>query len=507
MTQQQTLSVEQALELAVHHHQTGRLADAEHIYVSILHSHPNHPDALHLLGVIASHRGDNALAVELILKAVSIRPKHADAHNNIGNAYRKLRLREKAIESYKRAIEINPTFAAAYNNLGAVLEDMGKLENAVTSYEQALELKPDYPEAHCNLGAVLCNLGKTGAAVKSYHTALTLTPNYPQAHNNLGVTYMDMGMLAKAVKSFQKAITFNPEFADAYCNMGTANQALGHLDTAVENVAKALSLKPDFAKGQAGLVDVYLHKAQPQKALEICDDFLERHPGNTTLLAAKSFALADLGEMKSVKSLIDFDRFLSPQFVDVPIGYSDLAAFNSALGVHIESHPSLTFAPQSHATRAGRHSGELLTHPKGPIAHLEAAILRAVDCYKPSQQDNQSHPFIEARPKNLRLSIWGVIMETSGHQISHIHPQAWLSGVYYAKVPDIVADETRNKAGWIEFGQAPENYHNVCQPETRLIQPKPGLMVLFPSYFFHHTVPFNTNDTRISIAFDLIPEP
>ncbi|HIC58540.1 MAG TPA: hypothetical protein EYO71_00460, partial [Rhodospirillales bacterium] len=30
--------------------------------------------------------------------------------------------------------------------------------------------------------------------------------------------------------------------------------------------------------------------------------------------------------------------------------------------------------------------------------------------------------------------------------------------------------------------------------------------VLFPSYFYHQTIPFHTDEARISIAFDLIPE-
>jgi len=30
-------------------------------------------------------------------------------------------------------------------------------------------------------------------------------------------------------------------------------------------------------------------------------------------------------------------------------------------------------------------------------------------------------------------------------------------------------------------------------------------MLLFPSYFFHRTLPFQADATRISIAFDVMP--
>ena len=48
--------------------------------------------------------------------------------------------------------------------------------------------------------------------------------------------------------------------------------------------------------------------------------------------------------------------------------------------------------------------------------------------------------------------------------------------------------------------------HWTVEPDTRAFQPAPGLMVLFPSYMFHETIPFESSETRISIAFDIVPE-
>ena len=58
--QQQTLTIQQALDLAVQHHNEGRLSQAEIIYQQILRSDPNQPIALHLLGVIA-HQAEDTL--------------------------------------------------------------------------------------------------------------------------------------------------------------------------------------------------------------------------------------------------------------------------------------------------------------------------------------------------------------------------------------------------------------------------------------------------------------
>ena len=86
-SEQQTLIIQQSLELAVRHHNEGRLPEAESIYQQILQVDSNQPVALHLLGVIATQVGKYDDAVDLITRAVTIKPDNAEAHNNLGNAF------------------------------------------------------------------------------------------------------------------------------------------------------------------------------------------------------------------------------------------------------------------------------------------------------------------------------------------------------------------------------------------------------------------------------------
>ena len=95
--QQQTLTIQQAIDLAVQHHNAGRLPEAENIYQQILQSEPNHPTALHLLGVIAHQVGKNDTAVDLIARALALNPDYPEAQNNIGNALQDLGKPENAI--------------------------------------------------------------------------------------------------------------------------------------------------------------------------------------------------------------------------------------------------------------------------------------------------------------------------------------------------------------------------------------------------------------------------
>lgn len=69
------------LVAAVADHQAGRLDDAEAKYEQVLQQQPGHPDALHLLGVVAHHTGRHEMAVDLITQAIAI--------NNSAATYRR----------------------------------------------------------------------------------------------------------------------------------------------------------------------------------------------------------------------------------------------------------------------------------------------------------------------------------------------------------------------------------------------------------------------------------
>ena len=99
----------------------------------------------------------------------------------------------------------------------------------------------------------------------------------------------------------------------------------------------------------------------------------------------------------------------------------------------------------------------------------------------------------------------GVVLNAQGHQVPHLHPTGWISGVYYVDVPDFVSSTDKDHLGWLEFGAAPPEIPASKQPATFLIEPKPGRLVLFPSYFFHRTIPYTDTARRISIAFDFNP--
>ena len=121
--EQQVLTLQQSLDLALQHHAAGELGKAEDIYQQILQSDPNHPIALHLLGVIAHQREDNDTAVDLITKALSIKPDFPEALNNLGNVFKKQGKLMRPLKAFTKpspSIPITPrhitTLASCFQN-------------------------------------------------------------------------------------------------------------------------------------------------------------------------------------------------------------------------------------------------------------------------------------------------------------------------------------------------------------------------------------------------------
>ena len=533
-------SVSAVLERAFAAHQAGDLQEAVRLYHRVLAMQPSHADALNLCGVATFQSGDAESAVKMLRAVVGLQPDHVDALNNLGNvlkasekldeaeaAYRRAltvkpdyadahynlgivleaRARPDAAEAaYRRALDISPAFAGAHFNLANVLKALSRLDEAVDAYGRALDITPDHADAHNNLGNTLYELGRMDEAESAYRCALVFKSDHADAHYNLGIVLQETGRHDDAIAAYRRALRVEPEYVPVHVNLGYALQELDKLDEAKAAYRRAIALSPDYAQAHVNLADTQLQNGDARAAVAACDAYLRGHPGDTAVLAFKALALDEAGEREAARTLVDFDRFLRPTPLPAPDGFDTVADFNTALAHHVCTHPTLMHAPTSHATRLGKHSGELLVEPKGPIAALESLIRDAVEDYRRALPANPAHPFLADPPERLGLSIWGVVLEGQGHQIPHIHPSAWLSGVYYAKVPDEVRASGHSRAGWIEFGRPPEHFHCTVTPEVKAVRPEEGLLLLFPSYFYHGTVPFEAAEPRISIAFDVLPE-
>jgi len=213
------VTVPQALELALQHHQAGRLAEADALYRQILAVQPNHPDALHLLGLVACQAGHSDAAVGWIRQAIALKPNYPEAYNNLGAALRDKGQLDEAIASCRQAIALRPNYPEAFSNLGNALRDQGLLDEASSAYRQAIAFDPNLAGAHFNLGNVLRDKGQLDEAIASYRQAIALRPDYPEAYCNLGNALRDQQQLDEAIAAYQRAIALGPNLPEARSNL------------------------------------------------------------------------------------------------------------------------------------------------------------------------------------------------------------------------------------------------------------------------------------------------
>ncbi len=520
----------------------GRAPDAWALARNLLAGgHARDAGVLSLAGVAAFQIGDAEQAVELLRDAIRLSPKDADIHMNLGNVLGQAGEISEALAAYQTAHDLAPDYAepafnagvlfahaddhtnaviwyeralerdaghvAAAIGLGEALKNAGNLQASKEVLEKLVEARPDDAIALTNLAATMSALGDDQAARDVAGHAIECDPGLAAAHYNLGVAEQAVGDHATAIRRYRHALALEPMNAAAALNLGEANLEAGDADAARAAFARALDIDPGFAMAAVNLADLSLGDGNPAAALQVINRFLSGHPGHPSALAFKAIALRDLGDAEHAAELDSASRFIVRNPVSPPDGFADIATFNKALGDHVLSHPTLTEAPKAHATVAGQHSGELLAGEAGPMATFADIVMAGFQSYRRRFTGEPAHPFLDQCPEHVRLSIWGVVMHDAGHQVAHIHPSAWLSGVYYVEVPDSVAKDDPGHAGWIEFGRPPADIHHKAEPDVTLFCPEPGLMILFPSHFYHRTVPLMGNDRRISIAFDVMADP
>jgi Tfp pilus assembly protein PilF len=155
------------LERALEYHRSGRLAEAEKVYRTILARETAHPDALHMLGVIAAQRAEYGSATILIEQAIASNASVADYHNDLGIALQMQGHLDRAVAAYRRAIALKPSFES-YSNCAAALRELGKLDEAITILQEAIALEPGRPEGYKNLDDALEAKARSAEAVTAY---------------------------------------------------------------------------------------------------------------------------------------------------------------------------------------------------------------------------------------------------------------------------------------------------------------------------------------------------
>jgi uncharacterized protein (TIGR02466 family) len=353
---------------------------------------------------------------------------------------------------------------------------------------------------HCARGVDLFERGRVQESIECFREAIRLDPDVATAHYNLGNALAADGRLLEACAAFRGAVTAAPDLEPAYRNLGLVLLELDDLEEALPVLERAVALDTESVDATSSLALARVRRGDLRVALQLLERNLASAPGRTRDLALKAVVLDRLGEREQVQPLLDYERLIVSSRPAAPAGFAGIDAFNEALAAYVLAHPSLEESPIRHATRGGRHSGNLLLDSHPLTEALESLIEAEVERYAACGREPGAHPFVADSPDSVTLTAWAIVLERGGCQIPHIHSASWVSGVYYVRVPTLPVDGTH--AGWIEFGSPDRALTGGHELPTHRVEPVEGGMVIFPSYIYHRTVPFDAPALRISLAFD-----
>ncbi len=516
----------------------GRADAAVPIYRKALGLNPGYGEAHYNLGVALEDLGQADDALSAYAQAVALRPTFAPAQTRLGALLRGKGQHDEALAALNAALAANPRAFDALYYRGLTFAALERFEDAVADLQSAAMLKPASFEALHALANNLRNAGRNDEALAAYWQAMEMQPQNAMTHDELNrLAWMsgrndlfltsfayvrersgeDATLLfteaqirlqrndgPNAERLLRRALDLAPERADVNALLGRLLSRSGRHDGAFAAFDAAVRAAPDTAVYRNEYGYALLKGREAKAALDQFEAARRLNPNDQLALGGVCVAYRELGDSRYHR-LVDIEKFVQPFRLTVPTGFADAAAFNAALAEELTRLHTMTAEPLDQTLRGGTQTAGLLFARKSKlIAQAREAIAEAVGAYVAMLPDDASHPMLARKDAQFSFThSWSCKLRSSGFHTNHVHSMGWISSAYYVDLPGALHDAERRQ-GWLKFGETHLELGGRDRPE-HYVRPQVGELVLFPSYFWHGTVPFESPSDRLTIAFDVVP--
>ena len=513
--------------------QQGRQAEAEALLRRALTSpRPYARAALTLARLLnETRRFDNVLALGAASDDLDLLQQQAFA-------LVQLERHEEAIALHRRIVARAPANANAELALAAALDDYGEHRAAATAVQRAITKGAVTAQAHALRGQALIAAGEFDAAQASLQEALRLDPADAGAHRLFAqLIWMRSGDVTAASARLDQALARDPgndtlaqvrallmdaagepqrsfeSIADrvARADAGadlllSASQALLRVDATRANAfaMRAVALRPVWQAAQRLSIETLLAVGDAGEADRRAGELLQREPNDQHLLALRTTAWRLLGDAR-YSQWCNYADMARAWTIATPPGWPDLAGYLRDLATCLHRLHTLHAHPLHNSLRGGSQTTQNLLRNENPVIRafftaIDEPIRRHIETIAPGDT-----PLARRKLGGYRLKgCWSVRLRGAGYHTNHVHPQGWLSSACYIQLPRAISGDNPGREGFLKFGEPGYRTTPALAPDY-FIRPEPGLLALFPSYFWHGTVPFAGDDSRLTIAFDLVP--
>lgn len=427
------------------------------------------------------------------------RPGDRVAWHNLAAAEGDLGRVREAEDAARRAIALGIRAPETRLVLARALQGQRRLDDAGRAFEEAIGLRPDYVDAHRDLAQLVwMRTGDAGAALRRLDVALDAHPRAGGLHLVRAIVLEFAGDPEGALAAIECGLAQAPadaallkQAAHLAGELGRADAALDFARRSGDGVAQCEALLAAGRVDEADAIASRLHAAEPF---------------NQYFLALQATAWRLRGDARHA-ALCDYASLVDTQMLETPPGFASLDAFLEALAAELESLHAFQAHPLQQSVRGGSQLHLQRPELERPLVHaLFDAIVAAV--HRHVQQLGRGRDPLRARNTGrFGLSgAWSVRLRSGGHHADHVHPHGWISSACYIRVPPTVGRQggEGDRAGWLRLGKP--GVRTVPPVEAaHYVRPVPGRLVLFPAYLWHGVEPFESDEPRLSVAFDVVP--
>jgi len=449
----------------------GRQGEAVAHYRALVAGAPDDPVATHTLAVALNAAQQPAEAERVVRHTLLHSRPTAALHYTHARSLLTLERFEQAELALRECVRLAPHHAEAHDRLAQLIwMRTGNIVEATRAVGEALEKFPHDDALRSTKAALLQGAGDARGAF----ACLAERAARPESHPNL------------LIRAGLAALEFEPVAALALAERALAGQPRNH-------TARKL------------LCAAYLGVGEGAKALIECGTLLQAMPDDQYLIAMQTTALRLLNDAR-YESFCDYDKMVLSTLIEAPPRWPDLGSFLTELTLHLNALHN----PHGHrvlyqSLRRGTETTQDLSRSRDPVIQaLFHAFAAPIARYR--EHIGRGEDALRRRNRGATHfnGSWSVRLHCDGYHTSHVHPRGWISSACYIQLPDCMrAGHTAE--GTLSFG-APGMLTTPSLPAELSLRPEVGLLVLFPSYFWHGTLPFHSEQPRLTVAFDAVPD-
>ena len=442
----------------------------------------------------------------------------------------------EAIEAYREIVRIAPGNGAVLHNLAAALGDAGQNREAVETAKRAFATGLDAPETWLVLARALLSLERLSEAESAFRGVIARRPVDTTAHRELAqLIWMRTGDVEKALAELNKAIKQFPDTLDLrlarahvqgqtgnaeaeyaevlevlsrsggapMVELAATNSALaaGRFEAAINHARRAMAYLSENTGVRQAYCRALLAAGEAKEASEVAGALHAEFPLEQFNIALLATAWRILGDER-YHALYDYEAFVIPGELAMPEGWASRETYLKDLVEALDRHHQYTTHPFSQSVRHGSQLPSINTIEEPALKAYAEAAAGPIRRYIEAVGEGPDPLRRRNRGRFEIISAWSIRLPASGFHIDHVHPDGWLSSACHLRLPETIGDDAH--AGWLKFGEPGIPTSPKLEAE-HFVKPREGVLVIFPSYMWHGTVPFEGKTTRLTVAVDISP--